>query len=234
MNKPTTVTVQDPAHLIRLISDATLDISTLQLCTDDILEAVYTSVHENAVKGSKTNIFVGAFTTCHARLKLYESLDVLQKQVLYYDTDSAVYKWRPGQPSIAIGNFLGDMTDELDGDVITEFVSGGAKKRRQSGLQSTRFHAESPRIRHLTFLNHERQYFIGIRHSTGLSLHHEHCHTPLFLKRFRKEVDSSGSVRQAVLDWCLISAWWRRPPVRVIPMVTRGLGTKSTPCWICK
>ena len=83
MNKPTTVTVQDPAHLIRLISDAALDISTLQLCTDDILETVYTSVHENAVKGSKTNIFVGAFTTCHARLKLYESLDVLQKQVLF-------------------------------------------------------------------------------------------------------------------------------------------------------
>ena len=37
------------------------------------------------------------------------------------------YKWRPGQPSIAIGDFLGDMSDELDGDVITDFVSGGAK-----------------------------------------------------------------------------------------------------------
>ena len=47
--------------------------------------------------------------------------------MLYYDTDSVVYKWRPDQPSIARGGFLGDMTDELDGDVITEFVSGGAK-----------------------------------------------------------------------------------------------------------
>ena len=127
INKPTTVTVQDPAHLFSLISDAALDISTLRLCTDDILEAVYTSVHDNAVKGTKTNIFVAAFTTCHARLKLYESLDTLQQQVLYYDTDSVVYKWRPGQPSITTGDFLGDMTDELDGDVITEFVSGGAK-----------------------------------------------------------------------------------------------------------
>ena len=60
-------------------------------------------------------------------MKLYESLDTLQQQVLYYDTDSVVYKWRPGQPSIATADFLGDMTDELDGDVITEFVSGGAK-----------------------------------------------------------------------------------------------------------
>ena len=44
INKPTTVTVKDPAHLFSLISDAALDISTLRLCTDDILEAVYTSV----------------------------------------------------------------------------------------------------------------------------------------------------------------------------------------------
>ena len=54
-----------------------------RLCTDDILEAVYTSVHDNAVKGTKTDIFVAALTTCHARLKLYESLDILQEQVLY-------------------------------------------------------------------------------------------------------------------------------------------------------
>ena len=121
------VTVKDPAHLFSLISDAAMDISTLRLCTNDILEAVYTSVQDNAVKGTKTNIFVAAFTTCHAQLKLYESLDTLQQQVLYYDTDSVVYKWRPGQPRIATGDFFGDMTDELDGDVITEFVSGGAK-----------------------------------------------------------------------------------------------------------
>ena len=41
--------------------------------------------------------------------------------------DNVVYKWRPDQPSIATDDFLGDMTDELDGDVITEFVSGGGK-----------------------------------------------------------------------------------------------------------
>lgn len=91
------------------------------------MEAVYTNVQENAPKGRKSNIFIAAFTTCHARLKLYESLNLLEKQVLYYDTDSVIYKWHTGQPFIPTGDFLGDMKDELDGDIITEFVSGGAK-----------------------------------------------------------------------------------------------------------
>lgn len=127
MNKPTTVTVKKPSYLFNLVTDRTKDISTLRLCTDDILEAVYTSVDDNAAKGTKTNIFIAAFTTCHARLKLYESLDLLQTQVLYYDTDSIIYKWRPGQPSIQIGDYLGQWKDELENDIITEFVSGGAK-----------------------------------------------------------------------------------------------------------
>lgn len=91
------------------------------------MEAVTTSIEENVNKGSKTNIFIAAFTTCHARLTLYESLDLLQEQVLYYDTDSVIYLWEPGRPSVPVDDYLGCMTDELEGDVIQEFVSGGAK-----------------------------------------------------------------------------------------------------------
>ena len=71
---------------------------------------------------------VAAFTTCLARLKLYESLETLGEQVLYYDMDSVIYRCKPGEPTIPIGNYLGDMTDELEGKgYITEFVSGGPK-----------------------------------------------------------------------------------------------------------
>lgn len=85
-------------------------------------------MHDNAVKGNKTNIVIAAFTTCHARLKLYESLDALQVSKSFtmisivWCTNGA-----PVNPFIATGDFLGDMTDELDGDVVTEFVSAGAK-----------------------------------------------------------------------------------------------------------
>ena len=119
--------VKEPSHLFSLLSDTTKEISTIRICTDDILEVVYTSVNENAPKGSKTNIFIAAFTTSLARLKLYESLELLNQQVLYMDTDSIIYKCREGQPNIQIGDYLGQWKDELEGDVITEFVSGGAK-----------------------------------------------------------------------------------------------------------
>ena len=88
---------------------------------------MYTSEDEAAAKVSKVNIFIAAFTTCYARLKLYEALHTVQDQVLYYDTDSVIYRWSPGLPSIPIGGYLGEVTDELEGYVIVEFVSGGAK-----------------------------------------------------------------------------------------------------------
>ena len=66
------------------------------------------------------------FTTAHARLKLYEALETLRERLLYYDTDCGVLlaPWAVADPA---GWFLGEFTDELDGDPIVEFVSGGAK-----------------------------------------------------------------------------------------------------------
>ena len=127
-NKPTTQVVTSPAALYRLLRNPLLEVSNLRLCTDDILEAVYTSRAEDVRPSVKTNIFVAAFTTCWARLKLFSYLDTLGERVPYYDTDSVIFKQAPGQPSIPTGDFLGDMTNELShGDHIVEFVSGGAK-----------------------------------------------------------------------------------------------------------
>ena len=94
----------------------------------DVIELAYKKIDEDAVKGSKTNIFKAAFTTCQAHLKLYEFLELFGDRVLYYDTDLVIYIWKPGQTEIPYGDYPGDMTNELDeGDYIMEFVSGGAK-----------------------------------------------------------------------------------------------------------
>ena len=86
-----------------------------------------TQAKEEAEKSLKTNVFIAIFTMAHARLKLYEVLETLQERVLYYDTDSVICKWRPGQAEIPLGVFLGELTDEVEGNPILEFASGGAK-----------------------------------------------------------------------------------------------------------
>ena len=69
-----------------------------------------------------------AYTTCQARLKLYEILDKLDRRVLYYDTDSVIYISREGQWEPEIGDYLGELTDELEeNNHIVWLVSGGPK-----------------------------------------------------------------------------------------------------------
>ena len=46
---------------------------------------------------------------------------------MYYDRDSLICKTKPGQEKLPLGQYLGQVTDELGGDSIVEFCSGGAK-----------------------------------------------------------------------------------------------------------
>lgn len=72
---------------------------------------------------ASTNVFIAAFTTAWARIKLYSEMDKLGQAVLYHDTDSIIYASN-GENDPPLGNFLGEFTDELEGDTITTFVSG--------------------------------------------------------------------------------------------------------------
>ena len=126
-NKSKVLQVKTPHELFNVLTDSANHVQSLRLCTDEILEVVFKQTPANDLPNPKTNILIACFTTCWARLKLYSYLHRLQDQVLYYDTDSVIYAWKEGQPQIEIGDYLGDMTDELDGDTIKEFVAGGAK-----------------------------------------------------------------------------------------------------------
>ena len=57
---------------------------------------------------------------------LYEKLDYLNDKVLYFDTDSIIYV-DDGTKIVEMGDMLGEMTDELLGKGITNFVSTGPK-----------------------------------------------------------------------------------------------------------
>ena len=76
-----------------------------------------------------TSCVIAAITTAEARLVLYNYLDKLGDRVVYMDTDSIIYLTRPNDAyKVPLGNYLGDMTDELDGARIDEFLSCGPKQ----------------------------------------------------------------------------------------------------------
>ena len=117
------------ADLYATITDPLKEVTNLHIFNDEVLEVVFKAADDECVENGKTNLFIAAFTTCHARLKLYGYLHALQQQVLYFDTDSVIYSRREGEPSLENGDYLGDLTDELStpGDFIVEFTSGGPK-----------------------------------------------------------------------------------------------------------
>ena len=119
--------ITEPNELFDLLTSKEYVVGDARLVNKDTVEVQYCNIEEFEESDSKTNVVIAAFTTAYARLKLYDLLDQLQKQVLYYDTDSVIYVHKPGKPDPPLGDYLGDLTDELDGDYITEFMSGGPK-----------------------------------------------------------------------------------------------------------
>ena len=99
--------------------------------TEKKLKISYTETEESSMDGATTNINVGIFTTSQARLMLYEALEKLNDhQILYFDTDSLYYIYKPNDPNyvkLERGDYLGQLTDDLEGGIGEEFVSGGPK-----------------------------------------------------------------------------------------------------------
>ena len=120
--------VTEPKEFFHFLDPTQYEVSDARLVNDEMVEVHYKEKDEFAEQNNKVNIVIAAFTTAYARLKLYDLLDLLQERVLYYDTDSVIYIHEPGKPDPPLGDYLGDLTDELDaGDYITTFISGGPK-----------------------------------------------------------------------------------------------------------
>ena len=126
-NKPTISTLQKVEDWEKLINDDTVIVKSVNVYSEEVLEVSTVKKEGACAPNVKGNIFIALFTTAIARLKLYEALDELKERVLYYDTDSVIYKSKPEDETLPLGKFLGDFTDETGGDTIEEFGSAGPK-----------------------------------------------------------------------------------------------------------
>ena len=129
LNKTQIQAFDDPHAFHCFLDSDALDVRHVSVVTDQMVEVHYQKQKEDIRVSPNLNIFVACFTTCHARLKLYDTLQALGERVLYFDTDSVIYlEETPTQFQPVLGSYLGDFASELAKDeYIQEFVSGGPK-----------------------------------------------------------------------------------------------------------
>lgn len=115
----------DPVKYFDIVFNNAFVIKSIRIVNDQMLCVKYTSRDEHVEDLHTTSPIIAAWVTAQARLKLYSYLETLQRNVLYFDTDSVIYVSPTGAHLLPLGDFLGDLTDELGGGHITEFISGG-------------------------------------------------------------------------------------------------------------
>ena len=119
--------VSDPAEYVSMMNDDSIEVTDLKYANKEHVAVRWHTKADFLEALPNTNVVLAAYTTAQARLKLYTLLEKLQDRVVYFDTDSVIYKHDDEQWNPPLGDYLGELKDETGGVPITHFVSGGAK-----------------------------------------------------------------------------------------------------------
>lgn len=125
------VFVKSANHLLHLMTNPSMEVNSFVGLSDDSLLVSYKYRNECFELNPKVNVVLAAYTTALARIHLYSYLDELNDRCLYYDTDSVIYTCKENEQPLPVGDYLGDLTDELadygEDCYISEFVSSSEK-----------------------------------------------------------------------------------------------------------
>ena len=77
---------KDPAKYFRIIMDPANVIHSVVFVSETMLAVAYTKEDDFVEVMGNTNVVLAAYTTAHARLRLYSYIEKLGQRVLYFDT----------------------------------------------------------------------------------------------------------------------------------------------------
>jgi G:T-mismatch repair DNA endonuclease (very short patch repair protein) len=130
-NSAQTQIINQPADLFQLVMNPAVVVGNVTILNHERVLVSWERIEEDVLPLKTANVVVAAYTTAMARLELYKYLEQLGERVLYYDTDSVIFVSRENDWEPPIGDFLGDLTDEMahygPESHITELVSAGPK-----------------------------------------------------------------------------------------------------------
>lgn len=105
------------------------------MVNDNCLLINWEYVNDDFVENKNTAIAISSFVTSYARIELHRKMEEIDKErnrLLYVDTDSMIFEYAKGEDKPMIGDYLGDLSDEIakdygDNAICTKFCSLGPK-----------------------------------------------------------------------------------------------------------
>ncbi|XP_071114812.1 uncharacterized protein [Haliotis cracherodii] len=182
------VYMNEPAKYFARWRDEQNTIDDITIINEHMVEVTDTRKEEFQTPHPHFNAAVAAWVTTQARLELYEALTMVGRRVLYFNTDSLIYIHRLNKTNPVLGHSLGELTDELNGNTIKTFVSGGPKnygleimKPRPDGIHITvcKVRGFTLNYRNQQYLNFDtmKRLIMGQRHGKEgekIGLHYPH------------------------------------------------------------
>jgi len=104
------------------------EVKDVKFVTNEMVRLDWMYKQDFIQASGRTNVVVAGYATAQARLKLYGYLERLETRAIYCESDSLVFSVKSNEWEPALGDYLGDLTDEVCGVGITAFVTGGPKK----------------------------------------------------------------------------------------------------------
>ena len=120
--------MDDPLELHDILSSDEQEVTGINFINDGMVEVRWKYRKDFVETSLKSNVVLAAYTTSHARLKLYSHLEKLGTRAIYTDTDSVVFSVKKDEYEPPVGDYLGDLSDEVDKGInIVHFITGGPK-----------------------------------------------------------------------------------------------------------
>ena len=112
-NKPKKAFINNSNDLLKLMINPSYEVNSFYELSDDSLLLSYALKSECEQIQSYVNVVLAAYTSALARIHLYNYLDILKERCLYHDTDSIIFTCKEDEKCPKLGDYLGDLTDEL-------------------------------------------------------------------------------------------------------------------------
>ena len=168
--------IMEVSEFYEILLDDKLDNTNFQFINEDMVQMTYNFKDQFVNNSKNTNVYIACFTSSHTRLMLYNKLDYLNEKVLYFDTNSIIYA-DDGTKNVKTGDTLGDMTNEISGKGITNFISTGPKSysfkygdnEQKSAVKGFTLYHENNNL-----LNHDSLSKIVKKQNREITVNNEH------------------------------------------------------------